>query len=96
MNIPTLGEARFASRLSHTIGDGQRIPERIEMGADAGLQIELAAPRAKLFFDPKQTHAGIVKCGGFSSVRLSRATVSEFHYRIFFPDGWSDEQPCRS
>src|ERR1043166_3723477 len=34
MNTPTLGEARFASKLSHTISDDVRIPEHIEIGAD--------------------------------------------------------------
>ena len=64
MNIPTLGEARFASGASHSISDDVRIPERIEIGSDPGLQFELAGPRSKLFFDPKQTRAGIVTCGG--------------------------------
>ena len=64
MNAPTLGEPRFDSKRTHTISEEVRIPERIEIGADPGLQFELAGPRAKLFFDPKKTHAGIVTCGG--------------------------------
>jgi 6-phosphofructokinase 1 len=64
MNTPTLGDARFNSKRSHTISDDVRIPERIEIGADPGLQFELAGPRAKLFFDAKKTCAGIVTCGG--------------------------------
>jgi hypothetical protein len=63
MNTPTLGDARFPSRLSHAISDDLRIPERIEIGAEPGLQLELAGPHAKLFFDAKQ-RAGIVTCGG--------------------------------
>ena len=55
MNTPTLGEARFGSSKSHTTGDDIRIPEWIEVGADAGLQFELAGPREKLFFDAKHT-----------------------------------------
>ena len=51
MNTPTLGEARFASSKSHTTSDDIRIPERIEVGADPGIQFELAGPRAKLFFE---------------------------------------------
>jgi 6-phosphofructokinase 1 len=35
MKTPTLGEPRFASKLSHTVNDDVRIPERIETGADA-------------------------------------------------------------
>jgi 6-phosphofructokinase 1 len=64
MNTPTLGNPRFSSKKSHTIGDDVRVPERIEIGADAGLKFELAGPRAKLFFDGKKTRAGIVTCGG--------------------------------
>ena len=33
MNTVTLGEARFPSKLSHTISDDVRIPEYIEIGA---------------------------------------------------------------
>jgi hypothetical protein len=38
MNTPTLGKACFTSRLGHTINDDVRIPERIEIGAEPGLQ----------------------------------------------------------
>ena len=64
MNASTLGKPRFNSKRSHTVSDDVRIPERIEIGADPGLQFELAGPRSKLFFDPKKTRAGIVTCGG--------------------------------
>jgi 6-phosphofructokinase 1 len=64
MKTPTLGEARFPSKLSHTISDDVRVPERIEIGAEPGLQFELAGPRQKLFFDATKTRAGIVTCGG--------------------------------
>lgn len=64
MNVPTLGEPRFDSKRSHTISDDVRIPEQIKIGAEPGLQFELAGPRANLFFDAKKTRAGIVTCGG--------------------------------
>jgi 6-phosphofructokinase 1 len=64
MITPTLGQPRFESKRSHTINDDVRVPERIEIGADPGLQFEVAGPRAKLFFDAKKTRAGIVTCGG--------------------------------
>ena len=82
MNTPTLGEARFASSKSHTTSDDIRIPERIEVGADSGLQFELAGPRAKLFFDPKQTRAGIVTCGGLCPGlnNVIRSLFLELHY----------------
>jgi len=68
MNITLLGEARFPSPIRRPVSDTLRVPEFIlqENGAPAapGLQFELAGPRPKLFFDPKQTRAGIVTCGG--------------------------------
>jgi hypothetical protein len=45
MNTPTLGKARFVSSKSHTTSNEVCIPERIEVGADAGLQFELEASR---------------------------------------------------
>ena len=82
MQTPTLGEPRFVSTRSHTISDDIRIPEHIEIGAESGLQFELAGPRAKLFFDPKQTRAGIVTCGGLCPGlnNVVRSLFLELHY----------------
>ena len=82
MNAPTLGQARFDSKTSHTISDDLRIPERIEIGADPGLQFELAGPRAKLFFEGKKTRAGIVTCGGLCPGlnNVIRSLFLELHY----------------
>ena len=82
MNAPSLGEPRFASTKRHTISDDIRIPERIEVGAEPGLKFELAGPRAKLFFDPQQTRAGIVTCGGLCPGlnNVIRSLFLELHY----------------
>jgi 6-phosphofructokinase 1 len=82
MNCPSLGQARFDSKLTHTISDDVRIPERIEVGADPGLQFELAGPRAKLFFDAKKTRAAIVTCGGLCPGlnNVIRSLFLELHY----------------
>jgi 6-phosphofructokinase 1 len=82
MNAPSLGQPQFVSKLSHTVGDDVRIPERIEIGADPGLQFELAGPRAKLFFDGKKTRAGIVTCGGLCPGlnNVIRSLFLELHY----------------
>jgi 6-phosphofructokinase 1 len=82
MNTPTLGDPRFSSKKSHTISDDVRVPERIEIGADPGLQFELAGPRAKLFFDGKKTRAGIVTCGGLCPGlnNVIRSLFLELHY----------------
>lgn len=82
MNAPILGEARFASNLSHTISDEARIPECIEIGAEPGLRFELAGPRAKLFFDAEKTRAGIVTCGGLCPGlnNVIRSLFLQLHY----------------
>lgn len=68
MNITHLGEPRFPSPLRRAVSDDLRLPEQIvrdPLGPPAKeLLFELAGPRAKLFFDPRQTRAGIVTCGG--------------------------------
>jgi 6-phosphofructokinase 1 len=64
MNTPALGEPRFASPFNHAVSDNVRIPERIEVGAEPGFLFEQAGPRASLYFDPKNTRAAIVTCGG--------------------------------
>ncbi|MGZ4982756.1 MAG: ATP-dependent 6-phosphofructokinase [Chthoniobacterales bacterium] len=83
MQIPTLGEAIFSSKASsHTVSDEVRIPERIEIGAEPGLQFEQAGPRTKLFFDAKKTRAGIVTCGGLCPGlnNVIRSLFLELHY----------------
>ncbi len=68
MNITVLGEARYPSPNRRPVNDLARIPEQIVRVPGAPpreeLLFELAGPRAKLFFDPKRTRAGIVTCGG--------------------------------
>ena len=82
METPTLGPPQFASKASHPVNDDVRIPQRIEIGAEPGLQFELAGPRVKLFFNPKQTRAGIVTCGGLCPGlnNVIRSLFLELHY----------------
>jgi 6-phosphofructokinase 1 len=104
MTCPTLGKPRFPSRLSHTISDDVRIPEFIEVGADPGLQFELAGPRAKLFFDAKETRAGIVTCGGLCPGlnNVIRSLFLELYYGygvsevIGFRGGYGGLDPARA
>ncbi len=78
----TLGQPRFASAHSHAMGEETTIPEHIELGTAPGLKFELAGPRTKLFFDPKQTRAGIVTCGGLCPGlnNVIRSLFLELHY----------------
>ncbi|KAF0236289.1 MAG: pyrophosphate--fructose-6-phosphate [Prolixibacteraceae bacterium] len=68
MNITHLGEAHFPSPISRNISDNLRVPEHIifdiETAQKSNLSFELAGPREKLYFNPTQTRAGIVTCGG--------------------------------
>ena len=103
MNTPTLGEARIASTRTHTVRDDTRIPERIETGAEPGLQFELAGPREKLFFDASKTTAGIVTCGGLCPGlnNVIRSLFLELHYGygvaevIGFRGGYSGLDPVQ-
>ena len=79
-------------------------PSAIEIGAEPGLQFEQAGPRAKIFFDPKQTRAGIVTCGGLCPGlnNVIRSLFLELHYGygvaevIGFRGGYSGLDPdCR-
>jgi 6-phosphofructokinase 1 len=82
MQTPTLGEPRFPSQCSHPVDDQIRIPEHIEVGRESKLHFELAGPRTKLFFDPKQTRAGIVTCGGLCPGlnNVIRSLFLQLHY----------------
>jgi 6-phosphofructokinase 1 len=101
MQISTLGEARFASKLSYAVSEETFIPERIEIGADPGMRFEVAGPRAKLFFDGGKTRAGIVTCGGLCPGLndVIRSLYLELHYNygvaevIGFRGGYSGLDP---
>jgi len=83
MNAPNLGEPRFPSRAGrHAVSDDIRVPEQIEIGVGPGLQFEIAGPRAKLFFDGKNTCVGIVTCGGLCPGlnNVIRSLFQELHY----------------
>ena len=68
MNISVLGAARYPSPLKRWVTDSERVSATIVRTADArladGLLFELAGARQDLFFDPPETRAGIVTCGG--------------------------------
>jgi len=68
MNITILGIARYPSPLKRWVNDQERIPATIARTVDAlpadDLRFELAGARETLFFDPPETRAGIVTCGG--------------------------------
>jgi 6-phosphofructokinase 1 len=93
MNITTLGEPRFASPLRRTVSDALRVPEQIVRdsqtpAAEQEILFELAGPRARLYFDPKQTRAGIVTCGGLCPGLndVIRSLFHELHHAYGVPE----------
>ena len=68
MKIAVLGPARHPSPLKRWVDDSERVPATIVRTVDAppsdDLLFELAGPRKTLFFNPPETRAGIVTCGG--------------------------------
>ena len=86
MEITSLGEPRFDSPLDRVVSDLVRVPENIHIPvsgtAQPGELFELAGPRRKLFFDAKNTRAGIVTCGGLSPGlnNVIRSLFLELHH----------------
>jgi 6-phosphofructokinase 1 len=68
MTIDTLGEARYPSPLASGEVSEILVPADVQwpggMPPEDLLLFEKAGPRAKLFFDPAETRAAIVTCGG--------------------------------
>jgi len=108
MQIKTLGEATFRTPKRHAVRDDARVPFRIvELPGAApreDLRFELAGPREKLFFDPAQTCAGIVTCGGLCPGlnNVIRSVVLELHHAygvgkiLGFRDGYRGLDPARA
>ena len=68
MNVSVLGEARFPSPQSFFVSDKARVLFNIIVDPEASpkdeVLFEVAGPRENLYFDAKETRAGIVTCGG--------------------------------
>src|SRR5262245_9691099 len=68
MNIAVLGTASYPSPLKRWVRDSERVPATIVRTANTqpadDLLFELAGARENLFFNPPETRAGIVTCGG--------------------------------
>jgi 6-phosphofructokinase 1 len=107
MKITVLGEAKYDSPIQRTVNDADRVPETIVKSAGAAPQeellFELAGPRKKLFFDPKQVRAGIVTCGGLCPGLndVIRSLFLELHHRycvkevLGFRGGYQGLDPAR-
>ena len=92
MNVTQLGECRFPSPRSQFVDDRDRVPENVvQAGGQAGEPghfFELAGPRERLFFDPKQARAGIVTCGGLCPGlnNVIRSLFLELHHGYGVPE----------
>lgn len=108
MDITILGEPRFTSPVRRTVSDNIRIPEMILIDPDkhspSGLVFEMAGPRARLYFDPEFTRAGIVTCGGLCPGlnNVIRSVFLELHYAygvkevLGFRGGFTGLDPARA
>jgi len=87
MNITSLGEPLFTSPIKQIVDENIRVPEKIirdqNKPSSPELVFEVAGPRARLFFDPKNTRAGIVTCGGLCPGLndVIRSVFLELHYK---------------
>ncbi len=105
--IPVLGESKYHSPIRHFVSDSLRLPNHIIQGleppAEDDFTFELAGAREKLFFDPSQTRAGIVTCGGLCPGLndVIRSLFLELHYAygvnevIGFRGGYKGLDPIR-
>jgi len=104
--ITTLGEPRFRSPLNRFVNDDWSVPEQIIRGlppTPQAWEFELAGPRAKLFFDPLRTRAGIVTCGGLCPGinNVIRSLFNELHHAygvqevLGFRGGFQGLDPAR-
>jgi 6-phosphofructokinase 1 len=86
MNVAVLGTARYPSPLQRWVSDSERVPATIVRTVDArpadGLLFELAGARETLFFNPPETRAGVVTCGGLCPGLndVIRSLFLEMHY----------------
>ncbi len=97
LEVRKLGGSRFASPLQGSRGfvfvnDGRRIRYQHRIGtcvapAEAELSFEEAGPRERIFFEPAQTTAAVVTCGGLSPGlnNVIRAVFSELRHNYGVP-----------
>jgi 6-phosphofructokinase 1 len=106
VRITTLGEPRYPSPLSHFVSDDWRVPEHLIRGSPSPpeeLWFEVAGPRARLFFEPARTRAGIVTCGGLCPGlnNIIRSLFNELHHAyglqevLGFRGGYAGLDPMR-
>ena len=107
MKIASLGAAQFDSPLKRFVDESHRVPCQILSNGTAAAEqksFELAGPRPKLFFDPRQTRAGIVTCGGLGPGlnNVIRSLFLELYHEygvkdvLGFRDGYQGLDPSRA
>ncbi len=87
--IPQLGKPTIPSPLISGVGlfvDEKRfvpLDRFVDVSASSAEGFEVAGPRNKIFFDPPETRAAVVTCGGLSPGlnEVVRALTMELHYQ---------------
>jgi len=103
-SIRRLGEPRIPSPLGLSTVDGDKvanfIPENQAIlfhnvmhpdgSPPGGPSLEVAGPREKIFFNPREVRAAVVTCGGLCPGlnNVIRALVFELHYRYHVNEIW--------
>jgi 6-phosphofructokinase len=108
LKVTQLGECRFESPIRQKSVSPSYVPEMVEWPEPAVPNsirfLEVAGARSKIFFDPKETRAGIVTCGGLCPGlnNVIRSLFLELHFgygvkEIFgFRDGYRGLDPNRA
>ena len=107
MNVSVLGEARFPSPQSFFVSDKARVLFNVIVDPEAPpkeeVLFEVAGPRENLYFNAKETRAGIVTCGGLCPGlnNVIRSLVQELNHGygvreiLGFVNGYQGLDPWR-
>lgn len=107
MTVERLGDATVESPLSRFVADDVYVPSAIEWkrgcAPDDPPMFEVAGPRERLFFNPGETRAGVVTCGGLCPGlnNVIRSLVLELNHGygvreiLGFRDGYRGLDPFR-
>lgn len=107
LKVSSLGKCRFPSPIRQTLNAESYVPEDVEWAhptAPHSLRmLEIAGARRRIFFNPAETRAGIVTCGGLCPGlnNVIRSLFLELHFGygvkevIGFRDGYRGLDPER-
>lgn len=80
-DVPRLGECRFVSPIQRAVPERIMLPSASADGAM--IEFERAGPRPRIYFNPQDTRAALVTCGGLCPGinNVLRSAFLELHHR---------------